>query len=96
MNTITVSATKARNEFFSLIEWASAVGRSVIVEKDRKVLVKIVPAVSDQEVWKIKKRGLLRAVKESEGILKGEKFKSPLRGKRANTWLGRWDRDLNL
>ena len=92
MQTITISATKARNNFFELLTSVSR-GDKYIVEKDKNQIARIVP-ISDLEDWNKKKVRMLKVFTEANGILKGEKFTSQLRGKKARAWLGRWDKNI--
>ncbi len=88
MNTITVSATHARNNFFELLDLVAR-GGSVVVKKDQKIVAKVVPAIP-------KTSGLaafLKATKASRGILKDYSIKdNPLRRPGAASFLGQWDK----
>ena len=87
MNTIKVSATHARNNFFELLEQIAA-GRSLIIEKDRKAVAKIVP----HKIGKKKNKGLLKALDAAaEGFTYSEKD-NPLRKPGAAGFLGKWDK----
>ena len=91
MNTIIVSATKARNRFFELLNLV-ALGREVIVKKDSKEVAIIAPKKAKTD-WK----GLLKATKETYGILKDyAPGDNPLRRKGAADFLGRWDRGVRI
>ena len=84
MQTIRVSATHARNNFFELLEKV-ALGNQVLVEKDNKPIAVIVPRRTKVD-WK----GLKKTMDEAHGILKDfDLSKSPLRGKKSKTWLSR-------
>ncbi|OGM14573.1 hypothetical protein A3D84_05700 [Candidatus Woesebacteria bacterium RIFCSPHIGHO2_02_FULL_42_20] len=87
MQTIRVSATHARNNFFELLEKV-ALGDQVLVEKDRKLVAAIVPRKTKVD-WK----GLKIAMDAAHGILKDyDLSKSPLRGRKSKTWLARASR----
>lgn len=89
MNTIRVSATKARNSFFELLNQV-ILGREVIVEKDSREVAVISPKKT-----KIDWKALFKASKGTHGILK-EYYPedNPLRRKGAAKFLGRWDKDI--
>lgn len=87
MNTIKISATKARNNFFELLNQV-AYGTKVIIEKDSKE-VAILTSSKVKTDWK----GLWKATKESHGILKDYNPQdNPLRRPGAANFLGRWDK----
>jgi len=90
MVTIRVSATAARNKFFSLLDQV-AQGVEVIVEKDHKEVAVISPKKTKTD-WK----GLLKASKKVHGIWKDydPKRDSPLRDKKIWKRLGTWDKDI--
>lgn len=89
MNALRVSATKARNNFFTLLDQVVA-GREVIIEKDKKEV-----AVLSGRQKKVDWKGLLKASEAAHGILKGyDPEDNPLRRKGASDFLGRWDKDL--
>lgn len=91
MNTIKVSATKARNNFFSLLEQVAS-GMEIVIEKDRKEIAVLKPKKQTVD-WK----GLLKASKAAHGILKDDDPNdNPLRRPGAKNFLGRWDKDLPL
>ena len=91
MNTIRVSATHARNNFFELLEKV-AMGSQVLVERNNKPIAAIVPQKSKVD-WK----GLKKAMNEAHGILKDYNPKdNPLRRPGAADFLGRWDKGLEL
>lgn len=88
MNTTRVSATSARNNFFKLLEQVKA-GKSVNIEKDNKLVAKLVPAVSSRGRYK----GLTKALKAAaKGFIYSVKD-NPLRRPGASDFLGRWDRE---
>lgn len=88
MNTIRVSATKARNNFFELLNQV-ALGAQVVIEKDKKE-VAVISSRKTKTDWK----GLLKASKAVHGILSGYSVEeiSPLRRKGAWKRLGKWDK----
>ncbi|PIP57474.1 hypothetical protein COX03_02840 [Candidatus Woesebacteria bacterium CG22_combo_CG10-13_8_21_14_all_39_10] len=84
MQTITWSATKARNEFFDLLTQV-AMGQSFIVERDKKEVALVTPIKKGTD-WK----GLKKAMDALHGVAKDfDLSKSPLRNKRARLWLKR-------
>lgn len=88
MNTLTVSATHARNNFFELLELVVS-GQSVVIKRDTKEVAEIIPRKKTMD-WK----GLLQASRETHGIWKGHKTDSPLHKKGAWPTLGNWDRKI--
>lgn len=91
MNTIRVSATAARNNFFELLDKV-AIGARVIVEKDYKEIAEIIPRKKKTD-WE----GLRKAMDAASGILKDYDPKdNPLRRPGAANFLGKWDRGLTL
>lgn len=93
MTTIRVSATKARNNFFSLLDQVIQ-GVQVIIEKDKKEV-----AVMSQKKTETNWEALMKATKESAGILKDEDlediYNNPAR-KPASSFLGKWDKGLKI
>lgn len=84
MQTITWSATKARNEFFDLLTQV-AMGQSFIVEKDKKEVALVTPIKKGTDLV-----GLKKAMDALHGVAKDfDLSKSPLRNKRARAWLKR-------
>lgn len=89
MNTIRVSATKARNNFFTLLNQV-ALGAQVIVEKDNKEVAVISSRKRGTDL-----QGLIKASEAAWGILKDYDPKdNPLRRKGAKNFLGRIDKAL--
>lgn len=89
MQTIRVSATKARNTFFELLDLVAR-GTSVVVEKDAREIAEIIPRKRLFD-----RKELLQASKASHGILKDYDSKeNPLRRHGAWRSLGKWDRGL--
>ena len=89
MNTIRVSATKARNNFFELLNQV-AMGKSVIIERDSKEV-----AVLSTKKSGFDREALLKASKKIRGIFKDYDLQdSPLRRKGAWPTLGKWDKGL--
>ncbi len=85
MNTLTVSATHARNNFFELLDLVAR-GASVVVKKDQKVVAKVIPAATRVSKY----TGLVKALKSAgKGFSYNEKD-NPLRRKGAADFLGRW------
>lgn len=93
MNTIRVSATSARNNFFELLNQVAS-GTEVIIEKDKREV-----AVLVAKKPKLDLAALRKATKETHGILKNYKFDpedNPLRRKGAADFLGRWDKGIKF
>lgn len=89
MNTIRVSATAARNNFFDLLNQVM-MGATVTVVKDAKEVAEIVPKKRKTD-WK----GLMKAMKAAHGILKDyDPHDNPLRRPGAKRFLGKWDKGL--
>lgn len=86
MNTIRVSATSARNNFFELLHQVTA-GAQVIIEKDKKEV-----AVLSQKRTKTNWKALLKASKAVHGILKDASAEeiSPIKKKNAWKRIGKW------
>ena len=92
MNTIKMSATAARNNFFELLNQVAA-GTTVIIEKDKKEIAVISPKVTKSDL-----KGLKKSLKRTHGLLKDYSVEeiSPLRRKGAWKDFGDWDKDLDL
>lgn len=90
MNTLRVSATKARNNFFELLNQV-AMGKSVIIERDSKEVAVLSSKGTDFD-WK----SFRKAAKAAHGILKGYSIEeiSPLRAKGAWKGFATWDQDF--
>mgnify|MGYP001591439277 CR=1 FL=1 len=88
MNTIRVSATAARNNFFELLDKV-AIGARIIVEKDKKIVAKLIPA----SIAKPRNRGLMKALKAASKGFVYSKKDNPLRRPGASNFLGRWDKE---
>lgn len=90
MSIIRVSATKARNNFFELLNQV-AMGQEVLIEKDSQEVALLSPAKRRTD-W----QALLKASRAARGILKDYDIErdSPLRKKGAKKFLGRIDRIL--
>ena len=74
MNIITVSATKARNDFFKLLEEVKK-GKEVIIKKDREIVATMIK-IKDLK----NNKGLVKALEEASAVLKFDKnYVSPLR-----------------
>jgi prevent-host-death family protein len=92
MNTIRISATKARNSFFDLLNQVM-LGTEVIVERDNKEVAVISPKKTKMD-WE----ALKKASKAAHGIFKGLSVEeiSPTRKKGAWKRFGTWDKGLKL
>ena len=66
MNTIRVSATKARNNFFELLNQVALGDTEVVIERDTKEVAVLSPSKEQNIDWKAFKK----ALKEAHGILK--------------------------
>lgn len=89
MNTIRLSATSARNNFFELLNKV-ALGTEVIIEKDNKEIAVLIPKFTKTD-W----NGLLKASQKVRGIFTDYNSEdNPLRRKGASDFLGQWDKDL--
>lgn len=88
MNTLRVSATKARNNFFELLNQV-AMGKQVIIEKDSKE-VAILSSNKQKTDWP----GLLKASKKIHGMFKDYSINeiAPARNKQAWKGFGEWDK----
>lgn len=87
MNLVKLSATHVRNNFFELLDQVSA-GRTLIIEKDKKIVAKLIPHLTE----KGKNKGLMKALlKASKGFEYTERD-NPLRKQGANRFLGKWDK----
>ncbi|MEK7533683.1 MAG: type II toxin-antitoxin system prevent-host-death family antitoxin [Patescibacteria group bacterium] len=89
MNTIRVSATHARNNFFDLLNQV-ALGAKVTVVRDAKEVAEIIPKATKTD-WK----GLMKAMNAAHGILKDyDPTDSPLRNPKLMKNWGKWDRSV--
>ena len=84
MQTITVSATKARQEFFNILNWVIS-GKSVMIQKDNILVASITPISST-----VKNKGLLKALKKASVGFTYSKEDNPLRRKGATDFLGKF------
>ena len=93
MNIIKVSATKARNNFFELLNQV-VLGKQIIIERDNKEIALLSPKIKQID-WK----KFRQAAEKARGILKGKDDykteKNPLRRKGAADFLGKWDKGWN-
>lgn len=91
MNTITISATAARNKFFTLLDQV-ALGTEVIIEKDKKVVAILKPKTTKTDWVALKK-----ASKAVHGIWK-DQDPSDLPQRRKSDWsrIGKWDKNLRF
>lgn len=85
MQTITVSATKARQEFFDILKLVMA-GKSFMIQKDNVLVANITP-ISDKA---FRNRGLLKALKKASGAFTYSNSDNPLRRKGATDFLGKF------
>ena len=84
MQTITMSATKARNQFFDILTWVS-MGNNAVIKKDNIELAILSPRKTKTD-WV----GLRKVMGDVKGSFKDFDINdSPLRGKKAKTWLKR-------
>lgn len=92
MNTIRVSATSARNNFFELLNKVAS-GTQVIIERDSKEVAVLSPKKQTVDWIALKK-----ASQATHGILKDydPKRDNPFYGKKAWPNLGKWDRGLKF
>lgn len=87
MNTIRMSATAARNNFFDLLNQVAS-GTQVIIEKDSKEVAVITPKKQKTDL-----KALLKASRKVRGIWKDyDEEDNPLRRKGAASFLGKWDK----
>ena len=84
MQTITVSATKARQEFFDLLTQVIA-GKSFIVKKDNVEVARVTPIVRGTDLVGLKKA--MDALRDSGAFKDFDLNDSPLRNKQAKAWL---------
>lgn len=88
MNTIRISATKARNNFFNLLDQVASSDVQIIIEKDNKEV-----AIISHKKTKTDLKALLKASKKVHGIFKDDDpTDNPLRKPGAADFLGKWDR----
>jgi antitoxin (DNA-binding transcriptional repressor) of toxin-antitoxin stability system len=88
MNTLRVSATSARNQFFELLNQV-ALGAQVIIEKDKKEVAMLMPRITRTD-WK----GLKKSLVATHGIVSDYDEKdNPLRKKDSSNFLGMWDKE---
>lgn len=88
MNTITVSATHARNNFFSLLDQVAKGDTEVVIKKDTLEIATLSAKKKTKTDWE----GLKKAMDAAAGILKDfELEKSPLRDPKLTSRLGKWD-----
>lgn len=91
MQTTTISATSARNNFFELLN-AVAMGKQFIIERDSKVVAVLSPKKQTVNWVALKK-----ASKAVRGIWKDyDPEDNPLRRKNAWPSLGQWDKGLKF
>ncbi|MBP9718969.1 MAG: type II toxin-antitoxin system prevent-host-death family antitoxin [Candidatus Levybacteria bacterium] len=92
MNSITVSATKARNNFFSLLDEV-AKGKEVVIEKDKKIVAVLKPQKQGTD-WK----ALRKSLDATYGLLKDYTVEeiAPTRKKGAWGDFGNWDKGIDF
>lgn len=92
MNSLKLSATSARNNFFELLNRV-ALGTQVIIEKDKKE-VAILSPIKTKTDWK----SFRKALKDAHGILKDYSVDeiAPARKREAWKGFGEWDKDIIL
>lgn len=86
MQTITVSATKARQGFFNMLLQVAA-GKSFIVKKDNVEVARVTPINKGTDLAGLKKA--MNALAVSGAFKNFDLTKSPLRNKQAKAWLKR-------
>lgn len=93
MNTIRISATKARNNFFSLLDQVASSDVQIIIKKDNKEVAVLTPREKKTDI-----KALIKASKKVHGILKDYSLKeiSPLRKKGAWKRFGKWDEKIKI
>lgn len=84
-----VSATKARNEFFELLNQV-ALGTQVIIERDSKEVAVLAPKKQKTD-W----AAFRKAAKAAHGILKDYSIDEIVPVRKANAWkgFGDWDKE---
>jgi|SRR3989344_2828614 len=88
MSMITLSATKARNNFFDVLNQVM-MGQSIVVERNDKPIAMITSVKPKTDLIK-----LTKALKASKGIVKENAYKPSdnlLRKAQASNYLGKWD-----
>lgn len=92
MNTIRMSATAARNNFFELLNQVAA-GQSVIIEKDRKEVAIISPQKEEFDWKKFQK-----AADAAHGILKDYTVEEIAPAGLKDAWkgFGEWDKGIDF
>lgn len=84
MQTQIISATKARNDFFNILDWVS-MGNKVLVKKDGGDAITMSSSKIGSNL-----AGLQKAMVACHGILKDfDLSQSPLRGAKAKKWMKR-------
>lgn len=92
MNSITVSATKARNTFFSLLDEV-AKGKEVVIEKDKKIVAVLKPQKQGTD-WK----ALRKSLDVTYGLLKDYTVEeiAPAGSKDAWKGFGEWYKGIDF
>lgn len=91
MDTIRISATAARNKFFTLLDQVAA-GAEVIIEKDKKEVAILAPKKTKTD-WV----ALRKASKDVHGIFKDYSIDEIAPASKKDAWegFGEWDLDLS-
>ncbi len=92
MNTITVSATKARNNFFELLNQVAG-GKEVVIEKDKKI-VAVLKSQKQETDWK----ALRKTLDATRGILKDYSVEEIAPASLPGAWkdFGQWDKNIDF
>lgn len=89
MKPIKISATHARNNFFEILDQVSN-GKTLIIEKDKKIVAKLVPHIIERQ----RNKGFMKALMAAAKGFSYNKKDDPLRKKGAGNFLGRWDKSF--
>jgi len=87
MQTIKVSATKARQEFFELLNLIALGKTRILIERDSKEVAVIEPAQRGTDLVGLKKS--MNALAASGAFKDFDLTKSPLRNEKVKAWLRR-------
>ena len=90
MQTIRVSATKARQTFFELLNLIALGKTRVLIERDAKEVAVIEPAQRGTDLVGLKKA--MDALAASGAFKNFDLTKSPLRGKASKKWFAKIDK----
>lgn len=87
MNTITLSATATRNNFFDLLDKVS-LGSKVVIMRNSKEVAMLIHKTSSNN-WE----NFIKASREVNGILKDYSIEdNPARREGSSDFLGKWDK----